>query len=599
MMSATPISKSLERWFPRPEKVLEEEKPVILENRTGRRIAIAQQSGPGEYVLGPFETLKLHPRDLESLNLGEWKRRNLISVSPPAHEKEPLPPRERLLLRGFAVLAMLMLAVGLRQEDGSGRTLILAAGGALLMAALASQLRALVLAAVSSLTLLLVGLVGFGLPAVPLALWMERTELAGNALRQTLFLHVLWWLFIGLASVLPASLYFLFTRIKMRTLRESFLRDVVRMNPSIDTVDDADVLYGPRVDELYGQQGSPLGTHLPILFSTLLLTLGWLAVAPPPGLDGVAGDLGPLTRVTVVSTGFLGAYFFILQMLFRRYVRADLGPKAYTHVSLRLLSTAVLVWMLGLLPVSGAEAGGATGMLVLAFFTGIVPDTAFVVLQDFLRSISLFKGRIHALTEQCPLTDLEGITLYDRARFLEEGVENVENLAHHSLIDLMLWTRLPTSRLLDLVDQSILYLHVVNPHVDKGRKGDAAPSEALAQLRRYGLRTATDLIRAHELASKEDKKRKEVPGAVGQLLGLLDDKDAQGRPQRLKVILGALEDDDWVLWLRHWHQRTQRGQVVHHLEDFSRGKHRAPAPEPRKAALGLEAQAAPASRKAA
>ncbi|RKH10651.1 hypothetical protein D7V97_13225 [Corallococcus sp. CA053C] len=343
-------------------------------------------------------------------------------------------------------------------------------------------------------------------------------------------------------------------------------------------MDDANVLYGPRVDELYGQQDSPLGAHLPLLISTLLITLGWLTVAPPSGLAGASGEGSPIPTMTVTSTSFLGAYFFILQMLFRRYVRSDLGPKAYTHVTLRVLCTTVLAWMLGLLP--GSAAGGSTGVLVLAFFTGIVPDTAFVVLQDFLRSTLIFKDRIHALTERCPLSDLEGITLYDRARFLEEGVENVENLAHHSLIDLMLWTRMPTPRLLDLVDQSILYLHVVNPRLDSsGRENEKSLPDDLGLLRRYGLRTATDLLCAYKLY-KDDPKQRDA------LLGLLDAGDEKG-PPRLKVIHDVMEDDDWVCWLTHWHQRTQLALKVHSLEDFSLRGHRTLAPEPDKVAPTL------------
>jgi hypothetical protein len=43
---------------------------------------------------------------------------------------------------------------------------------------------------------------------------------------------------------------------------------------------------------------------------------------------------------------------------------------------------------------------------------------------------------------------------------IDEGIENMENLAHAVLIELMLQTRIPLSTLIDWIDQSILFLYV-------------------------------------------------------------------------------------------------------------------------------------------
>ena len=83
-----------------------------------------------------------------------------------------------------------------------------------------------------------------------------------------------------------------------------------------------------------------------------------------------------------------------------------------------------------------------------------------MVIQDFLKSSRLLSNRIPTLEEAFPLSDLDEITLYDRARLLEEGIENVENLAHYNFIDLMLARPPTTPRLADLVDQAILYIHL-------------------------------------------------------------------------------------------------------------------------------------------
>lgn len=73
------------------------------------------------------------------------------------------------------------------------------------------------------------------------------------------------------------------------------------------------------------------------------------------------------------------------------------------------------------------------------------------------------------------MTKPEGINLYHRARLMEEGVENIENLAHHDLVDLILRTRIPVSVLIDWVDQAILYLHTYS----SGGENEQSPQKIL------------------------------------------------------------------------------------------------------------------------
>ena len=160
----------------------------------------------------------------------------------------------------------------------------------------------------------------------------------------------------------------------------------------------------------------------------------------------------------------------------------------------------------------------SNGLLVFAFVVGIVPQAALNRLRELWQiglrgsdSIASAAARARppsatgnghanesanvdrdvaaALADPLPLTDLEGIDLYDRTRLGSEGVTNIEALAHHDLIDLMLATRIPVPRLVDWTDQAILRLHV--------------STEDLKILRRYGIRTASDLEYAESRA--EDK----------------------------------------------------------------------------------------------
>ncbi len=464
-------------------------------------------------------------------------------------------------------------------------------------------------------TILVVGIL---IPAVAIYLLGGGSgllDLQKPALSLQLLGRGLQWIFIAIAATLPALLYFLFDRLRVETLRENFFREVLLFDPNLQTTDDAQSLYGRIVDEVYGSGSNNRflgGARVPIVICTTLFTLGWLLTMLPFG--NLRNDLQPtdllklfLPQLTPFTIGFLGAYFFGLNMVFRRYVQSDLGPKAYTNVTVRILVTAILVWgvtmlashggnletliagtasptqmttvtppigasgtitttvtvtttavPLAVIPITAtatgtptkgaaAEDAGATsgqpslGLLILAFLIGIVPETAFQVFRETQQWI----GKVFdfsALIEEYPLSDLEGISLYDRARLLEEGIENIENLAHHNIIELMLRTRIPTSRLVDLVDQATLYLHAKKVEEDtKGPDGKPTPS-ALNRLKRYGIRTATDLEKARD--------ETEASGTKDDFLGLLDTTET--KVKRLEIILATLEDDEWMAYIRRW-----------------------------------------------
>jgi hypothetical protein len=194
--------------------------------------------------------------------------------------------------------------------------------------------------------------------------------------------------------------------------------------------------------------------------------------------------------------------------------------------------------------------------LPLVFLVGIVPETGVTLIREWL-SRRRGLGRLGGpLEERHPLTELEGIDLYDRARLMDEGVTNIEGLAHHDLIDLMLETRIPVPRLVDWVDQAILYLHLTPP-------APAGPGpDDRARLRAYGIRTATDLETAHDAA----KLRSKAEDGEG-LLRVLD-ASPDARPPRLRVVLDALHDDEWLTYVRHWRRTTD---VVHEVIDAASG----------------------------
>jgi hypothetical protein len=192
--------------------------------------------------------------------------------------------------------------------------------------------------------------------------------------------------------------------------------------------------------------------------ATIALALGWIVVLLPAGSVGRLETPENVTQHFVPQQGavtfaFLGAYFFAINLVLRRYAQDDLRPKAYSTITVRVLVAISLGWMID---ATLMQLGPAR--LVVAFLIGIVPETFLTVIREVYRT-RLIKLLTRRIEESVPLQDLEGVDLYDRARLLDEGVANIEALVHHDLVDLLLETRIPTARLVDWVDQAILYLH--------------------------------------------------------------------------------------------------------------------------------------------
>jgi hypothetical protein len=225
-------------------------------------------------------------------------------------------------------------------------------------------------------------------------------------------------------------------------------------------------------------------THrLQVVMATVLVALGWTFVVYPETLfDGsfTPADFEPANLPSVpretFAFAFLGAYFYILQMLVRRYFQNDLKATAYLNATMRIVIVILLVWVIDPLL---ADTVSQAGRSAIAFVIGVFPTVGWQVLQQFLirKPIGLV---VDSLEPKHKLGDLDGLNIWYESRLLEVGVEDMQNLATTDIVDLLLNTRIPLDRIVDWIDQSFLYLRV---------------EDELARelLRSYGIRTATDL----------------------------------------------------------------------------------------------------------
>ena len=222
-------------------------------------------------------------------------------------------------------------------------------------------------------------------------------------------------------------------------------------------------------------------TFTPVLLTTFLIGVGWALVIQPEGLRQYSlvpsfSSVPPIPY-QAVCFGFMGAYWFILQDLVRRYYRDDLKTDAYISAVTRIVIVAVLVTTIGLIPV-----GTPQQQQQLAFIIGVFPQVGLEIIKGGIHVA--FRRLVPTLRTEHPLSSLDGLTIWDQARLLEEGIEDLENLATANLVDVLLSMRMPVARLVDWIDQAVLLVHL---------PGRTMEDKASGGLQSLGLRTATDL----------------------------------------------------------------------------------------------------------
>lgn len=393
---------------------------------------------------------------------------------------------------------------------------------------------------------------------------------------ERVLFRLLQLLFIIILSILPGMLYYQYERRKIESVRIHFIRNIMHLNPLLHTTDDAETKYGNLIDEITFSAGfgskkfSILRTGRPLLLATALITLCWIYTFWPVGdISDISLNhqiiFSEVAQMNLVNFAFLGAYFFAINLLFKRYSRGDLSPKAYSHISIRIISAIILVWIIGIAftgslsvetETSNNENGGNINIVVLyimAFGIGLVPETGITMMKQILESRTLRKI-FPNFRPKHPITDLGGVSLYDKARLTEEGVESVETLAHHDMIELMLRSGIPVARIVDLVDQAILYLHAVDIICDAEKsENNRKTKKGLEVLKNEGIRTATDLIAAenavteHQKSNDAEIRKRYNPEVFYKLLD-----SGPKHSYRMQRLLDTLKDDEWLAYVQNW-----------------------------------------------
>ncbi|HEY7010035.1 MAG TPA: hypothetical protein VH395_13885, partial [Jatrophihabitantaceae bacterium] len=309
--------------------------------------------------------------------------------------------------------------------------------------------------------------------------------------------------------------------------------------------------------------------------TTAVLAVGWTAVLWDDGFLTDPSNVGD-----VLKFGFLGAYVFIAQMLLRRFFASDLRPSAYTSALLRivvvLLSVAAVyqllqIWLSGDPNITRWEA-------VAAFAIGFLP---LVASQVIVRAASVpLRMTTRSFESDYPLDQIDGLNIWYQAQLAEENIDDMQTLATANIIDVLLHTRVPVGRLVDWVDQALLFLHL--DRVERGyrelrraSKG-TAPADAVAQavdavtgssvpaasrggtrtrtiLRQHGIRSATDLLTAFPPRTSEA----DTTAAVDRVC-----HGDEVLAEQVRVLVRVLGEDPSLAAVWNWRDRGVRARCA-------------------------------------
>ncbi|GAB4394975.1 MAG: hypothetical protein Tsb0032_25080 [Kiloniellaceae bacterium] len=192
---------------------------------------------------------------------------------------------------------------------------------------------------------------------------------------------------------------------------------------------------------------------------------------------------------------FLGAYLWGLQHILHRYYTSDLMPAVYYGLGTRMIFAAIIALMVYHMLPDVAEPAGAEGALAssflpaLAFMIGIFPQRALQYLTDRMSSIL---SPTDATAREVPLELIQGISVNDRLRLAEEGIESCFDLANAEFVQLLFTTPYQPLELIDWQLQARMVLYF-------GRSAE--------EMRDQGIRTISDLKRLDDAAAQELAER--------------------------------------------------------------------------------------------
>ena len=380
---------------------------------------------------------------------------------------------------------------------------------------------------------------------------------------------------VVLLTLLPGFLFVRFIRFRLEPLRLEYVYNLHRLGVdrpgnlpepprSADAwgrwVADGGELTRPR-DNIYcvkfathygrwptspeEEHSTPARSLVSIYLYMAVVGVGWAAAIwhweVPPSTTPRLED--------ALRFGFLGAYFFTLGALVRRFFQNDLRVSAYVSALLRVVIVLILVaavdqaWQAeGQDPDTPSAAAN-----LAAFVIGVFPAVGMQLIRQALATTLKVIRISDSLEPSMPLRQIDGLDIWTETRLIEIGIEDVQHLASANIVDILLGTHIRAEQIVDWMDQALLLVRAGRPRQDNLKDKSSLYSE----LRGLGVRSATGLLtfaeQWHLLAAPE--------AWLGQSDQSAELKAALGGEQtlaRVSVIASDLFNDPNLRLVLHW-----------------------------------------------
>lgn len=282
---------------------------------------------------------------------------------------------------------------------------------------------------------------------------------------------------IVLSGYFPILTYSFFKyRLVKKKEELTFLIERLKLTGSIDK---------KSLQDRISKEFAPGDYLLPLSFLTMLTFLGmfmlflsWAIYGLKDGYASVlfsgsefwtqATELKAERRsVAVIAFAIMGGYVSAAQYIYRRFSTVDLTPGSFFSVSLRMVFATLISLML-MFVFSGTPVENTDIILVLAFLTGVFPDSGLRLLKE---KITMFSSKMDDQHVNYSLGKIEGISEMHKIRLNEIGIDNVQNLAQYNFFMLIIKTPFAVRTLLDWMAQAKLLIEFQDQTEDLQKVG--------------------------------------------------------------------------------------------------------------------------------
>jgi len=188
---------------------------------------------------------------------------------------------------------------------------------------------------------------------------------------------------------------------------------------------------------------------------------------------------------------------------------------------------------------------------VLGFVIGVFPRVLWQLIRGAVKTFGGSVFHVPSLQTELPISQLDGLTVWHESRLEEEDIENVPNMATADLVDMLLNTRFPPDRIVDWVDQAILYTHL-GPSKENARSDPRREA-----LRSQGIRTASALIEAYN--------RSEDHGDLDEFEKILKDTNSNRSP--IRSLVDTMQTNPNLRLVQTWRGLLPHSDDKHSAKD--------------------------------